>query len=108
MVSSVRERRRIHPSLIKPVLFGGAERGVAVVSVAAAIGIPLFAGVHVLTVTIALLFAFPIHALGVWLASRDPQMIAVYLRSLSACDHYVPWASRHARPAAPRPSIAGA
>jgi type IV secretory pathway TrbD component len=108
MGSSTRERRRIHPSLIKPVLFGGAERGVAVVSVAAAIGVPLFVGVHVLTVTIALAFAFPIHVLGVWLASRDPQMIAVYLRSLSARDHYVPWTARQARPTSVRPSIPGA
>ena len=84
------------------------SRGVAVVSVAAAVGIPLFAGLHVLTVTIALLFAFPIHALGVWLASRDPQMVAVYLRTLSARDHYVPWAARQARSTPVRPSIPGA
>jgi type IV secretory pathway TrbD component len=94
MASDGLNRRGIHPSLVRPVLFGGAERGIAVVSFAAAVGIPLFAGVHVLTVGIALLFAFPIHALGVWLARRDPQMIALYLRSSSAKDHYVPWGTR--------------
>lgn len=94
MTSAGREKRTIHQALIRPVLFGGAERGVAVLSVSAAIGIPMFAGLHVLTVTIALLFAFPIHGFGVWLARRDPHMIAVYLRSLSASDHYVPWCTR--------------
>ena len=39
MSASVLDRRRIHPSLVRPVLFGGAERGVAVVSVAAAVGV---------------------------------------------------------------------
>lgn len=108
MTPSARERRRIHPSLIRPVLFGGVERGVAVVSFAAAVGIPLFAGLHVLTLAIAFLFAVPIHALGVWLARRDPQMIAIYLRSISARDHYVPWGLRRTRPAPVRPCIPGA
>lgn len=108
MTSSARTKRTIHQSLIRPVLFGGAERGVSVLSVAAAIGIPMFAGLHVLTVAIALVFALPVHALGVWLARRDPQMIAVYLRSLSASDHYVPWGGRRLRSTAVHPCIPGA
>jgi type IV secretory pathway TrbD component len=94
MLSRALERRTIHQSLIRPVLFGGVERGVAVLSFSAAVGIPLFAGLHILTIAIALLFAFPIHALGVWLARRDAQMTSVYLRSISAGDHYVPFARR--------------
>lgn len=108
MASSSRDRRRIHPSLIKPVLFGGVERGVAVMSASAAIGIPLFAGLHVLTLAIAFVFAFPIHALGVWMARRDPQMIAVYVRSISARDHYVPWSGRRVNRASVHPCIPGA
>lgn len=108
MTSSVPSKRTIHQALIRPVLFGGAERGVSVLSVSAAIGIPMFAGLHVLTVAIALAFAFPVHALGVWLARRDPQMIAVYVRSLSARDHYVPWGGRHLGSAAVHPCIPGA
>jgi type IV secretory pathway TrbD component len=100
MGSSARERRKIHASLIRPVLFGGVERGVAVVLFAAGIGIPLFVGFHVLTLTIAFVFAVPMHALGVWMARRDPQMIAVYVRSISARDHYVPWGSRRVQAAA--------
>ena len=105
MSASVLDRRRIHPSLVRPVLFGGAERGVAVVSVAAAVGVPLFAGLHVLTLVIAFIFAVPIHALGVWMARRDPQMIAVYLRSISARDHYVPWGTRRVTTAPVHPCI---
>ncbi|MGH7576221.1 MAG: VirB3 family type IV secretion system protein [Longimicrobiales bacterium] len=108
MTSSAGTKRTIHQSLIRPVLFGGAERGVSVLSVSAAIGIPMFAGLHVLTVGIALVFALPLHALGVWLARRDPQMIAVYLRSLSASDHYVPWGGRCPRSTVVHPSIPGA
>lgn len=107
MTSDVPNKRTIHQSLIRPVLFGGAERGVSVLSVSAAIGVPMFAGLHVLTIAVALAFAFPVHALGVWLARRDPQMIAVYLRSLSASDHYVPWGSRRRRSASVHPCILG-
>lgn len=108
MASSTRERRTIHPSLIRPVLFGGAERGVAVLAFSAAIGIPLYAGLHVLTVVIALIFAFPIQGLGVWMARRDPQMVAIYLRSLSGRDHYLPWGTGRPRTVAVHPSIPGA
>lgn len=108
MASSSRERRTIHPSLIKPVLFGGVERGVAVMSASAAIGIPLFAGLHPLTLAIAFVFAFPMHGLGVWMARRDPQMIAVYVRSLSARDHYVPWSARRVNGGPVRPCIPAA
>lgn len=108
MTSDVSDKRTIHQSLVRPVLFGGSERGVSVLSVSAAIGIPMFAGLHVLTVAIALAFAFPIHGLGVWLAKRDPQMVAVYLRSLSAGDHYVPWGRRRPGSAAVHPCIPGA
>lgn len=108
MISNVSDKRTIHQSLVRPVLFGGAERGVSVLSVSAAIGIPMFAGLHVLTVAIALALAFPVHGLGVWLAKRDPQMIAVYLRSLSASDYYVPWCARRPGSAAVHPCIHGA
>ena len=108
MGSSALVRRRIHASLIRPILFGGVERGVAVLSFSAAIGIPLFAGLHVLTLAIAFLFAIPVHGLGVWMARRDPQMIAVYLRSISARDHYVPWGSRRVRAVQIHPCIPGA
>lgn len=106
-MAAPREKRTIHQALIRPVLFGGAERGMAVLSGTAAIGIPLFAGLHVLTVGLALLFAFPIHGFGVWLARRDPHMVAVYLRSLSASDHYVPWCARRPGSARIHPCIPG-
>lgn len=80
----------------------------AVVAFSATIGVPLYAGLHVFTVAIALIFAFPIHALGVWIAKRDPQMIAVYLRSLSGKDHYLPWGSRRAGSFAVHSCIPGA
>jgi type IV secretion system protein TrbD len=102
------EKRPIHPSLIRPILLGGAERGMAIISVAAGIGVPMFTGLHPVASVIAVLFAFSLHALGVWLARRDPQAIAVYVRSISAKDHYLPWGSRRLRAGSVRPSIPGA
>ncbi len=100
-------RRVIHPSLVRPVLFGGAEQGMTVLTVIAAVGIPLYGGFHVITITVALLLAFPLHALGVGLAKKDPQMVALYVRSLTARDFYLPFGARKTLSSVVRPSIPG-
>ncbi len=108
MLTRERARRVIHPSLVRPVLFGGAEQGMAVLTVIAAVGIPLYGGLHVITVAVALLLAFPLHALGVGFAKKDPQMVALYVRSLMARDFYLPFGARKMRSPVVRPSIPGA
>lgn len=110
MSSSSRERGRrpVHPSLIRPVLFGGTEQGMAMLTVCAAVGVPMYGGFHPVTIAAGLLVAVPIHTLGVWLAKKDPQMVTLFVRSLLARDFYLPYGSRRTRSPVVRPSIPGA
>jgi len=108
MSSRKRERRVVHVSLVRPVLFGGTEQGMAMLTLIAAVGVPMYGGFHPVTIAVGLLLAFPIHALGVWFAKKDPQMAALYVRSLLARDFYLPYGARRTRPPVVRPSIPGA
>jgi type IV secretory pathway TrbD component len=103
-----RGTRPVHLSLIRPVLLGGSEQGMAVLTLIAAVGIPMYGGFHPLTIAVGLLFALPVHALGVWLAKKDPQTIVLYVRSLRARDFYLPQGAAGTRSPAVRPSIPGA
>lgn len=101
-------RRTVHPSLIRPVLFGGTEQGMAMLTVIAGVGIPLYGGFHPVALAIGLLLAVPTHALGVWLAKKDAQMVTLFVRSLLARDFYLPYGCRKTRSPVVRPSIPGA
>ena len=107
MYSRQSDRRVVHQSLIRPVLFGGTEQGVAMVTLIGAVGIPMYGGFHPITIVVGLAVAIPIHALGVWLAKKDPQMVSLYIRGALARDFYLPYGSRKARSAMVRPSIPG-
>lgn len=100
--------RPVHPSLVRPMLFGGTEQGMAMLAVSAGVGIPMYGGFHPLGIAAGLLLAIPVHALGVWLAKKDPQMVALYVRTLQGRDYYLPYGSRRARSPGVRPSIPGA
>lgn len=108
MASRKRERGVVHPSLVRPVLFGGVEQGMAMLTLIAAVGIPLYGGFHPVTIGVGLLLAFPIHALGVWMAKKDPQMVGLYARSVWGDDHYLPYGAKRTRSSRVRPSIPGA
>ncbi len=100
-----RGRRPVHPSLVRPVLFGGTEQGMAMLAMSAGVGVPMYGGFHPVTIAAGLLLAIPIHALGVWLAKKDPQVVTLYVRSLWARDSYLPFGSRRTRSPVVRPSI---
>lgn len=103
-----RGRRPVHPSLIRPALFGGTEQGMAVLTLIAGIGIPMYGGFHPATIALGFVVGLPLHALGVWLAKQDPQMISLLVRSLWARDSYFPHGGGRRRSPAVRPSIPGA
>ena len=105
MSSRRRGRRPVHPSLVRPVLFGGTEQGMAMLAVSAGVGIPMYGGFHPFTIAAGLLLFLPIHALGVCLAKKDPQMVTLYIRTLLTRDYYLPYGSRRTRSPAVRPSI---
>jgi type IV secretory pathway TrbD component len=81
-------RHAIHASLCRPVLFLGAEPGVVIVEVAVVLGLLFVVGVHVATVGVALFYVTVVHSAVVRVTASDPQISAVYLRSLLARDYY--------------------
>jgi len=95
----------IHAALYRPVLFAGAEPAVVVLEVTAAFALVFGVGLHVATAVLAVFYLTVVHAVMVWVAKQDPQMIGLYVRSLGARDFYPPHASVHAAPPPVHPSI---
>lgn len=92
---------RIHASLFRPVLFLGIAPNLAVLEVAAVCAIAFLVGLHLLTLVLIALVLFVLHPLAVWVTQQDPSMLAIYARSLSIRDFYVP----HAPPWTTAPSL---
>src|SRR5260370_30768058 len=92
------EAHVIHASLHRPLLFAGAETRVVVLEVTTAFALVFGVGLHVATVLLAAFYLTVVHAVMVWVAKQDPQMIGLYVRSLGARDFYPPHASLHAAP----------
>jgi len=95
----------IHASLYRPVLFAGAEPAVVVLEVTTAFALVFGVGLHVATVLLAVFYLTVVHAVMVWVAKQDPQMTALYVRSLATRDFYPPHASVHGAPPPVHPSI---
>src|SRR6476661_5894343 len=86
------ELHPIHASLHRPVLFAGAEPPAVIVEVCTAFALVFGVGLHVATLLLAGFYLTVVHGLMVWVAKQDPQMSALYLRSLSGRDFYAPHA----------------
>ena len=99
------ERHPIHASLYRPVLFAGAEPPVVVLEVTTAFALVFGVGLHAATLLLAAFYLTVVHTLMVWVAKQDPQMTALYVRSLPANDFCPPHAGIHAPPAPVRPAI---
>jgi type IV secretory pathway TrbD component len=98
-------RHAIHASLCRPVLFLGAEPGVVIVEVAVVLGLLFVVGVHVATIGVALFYVTVVHSAVVRVTATDPQISAVYLRSLLARDYYPAHAHWRAGPPRARVSV---
>jgi type IV secretory pathway TrbD component len=103
--SPILEAHVIHPSLYRPVLFAGAEPAIVVLEATTAFALVFGVGLHVATVLLAVFYLTVVHAVMVWVATRDPLMSVLYVRSLSARDFYPPHASVHAAPPPVHPSM---
>jgi type IV secretory pathway TrbD component len=99
------EAHAVHASLYRPVLFAGAEPTVVVLEVMTAFALVFGVGLHVATVLLAVFYLTVVHAVMAWVAKQDPQMTALYVRSLATRDFYAPHASVHAAPPPVHPSI---
>ncbi len=97
----------IHEALYRPVLFAGAAPEFVILEVGMIFGLLFLVGVHVGIVILVVLYATVGHALAVWITTHDPEMPAVYLRSLAAKDFYAPHGSPFVTPPAVRPSLPG-
>ena len=95
----------IHASLYRPVLFAGVEPSVAVLEGTTAFALVFGVGLHVATVLLAVFYLTVVHAVMVWVATQDPQMTVLYVRSLGRRDFYPPHASMHGAPPPVHPSI---
>ncbi|HSJ75448.1 MAG TPA: VirB3 family type IV secretion system protein [Gemmatimonadales bacterium] len=88
---------RVYPSLTRPILFGGAERELAILEGTLICALLFGVGLHFLTVAMAAHIAFGVHPLLVLAAKNDPQMFRIYLRSIAHQDLYL----ARAHPSAP-------
>ena len=84
------EAHVIHASLFRPVLFAGAEPPVVMLEMATGFALIFGIGLHWATVALAVFYVTVVHSLMVWVAKQDPQMTALYIRSLSGRDFYPP------------------
>ena len=82
----------IHPSLHRPVLFAGVEPAVAITEGAVSLGLVIVVGLHVMTIALAVLYLVVMHCAMVRATASDPEITAVYIRSLTLRDYYPPHA----------------
>lgn len=99
------ERHPIHASLHRPVLFAGAEPAAVIVEVSTAFGLVFGVGLHVATLLLAGFYLTVVHGVMVWVAKQDPQMSALYIRSLGAADFYRPHGGVHTPSPRVKPSL---
>ncbi len=78
----------LHPSLIRPILLGGAERDLVLINVILIAVLILGIGPHPLTFLTAALLATAGHSTLVLAARYDPQMWRVYTRHLAYRTYY--------------------
>jgi len=102
------EQHPIHASLCRPVLFAGAEPAAVILEVTTAFALVFGVGFHVATLLLAVFYLTVVHGMMVWIAKQDPQMSALYLRSLGARDFHAPHAGIRGPGSPVRPALPGA
>ena len=95
----------VHASLFRPVLIAGVEPAAAGLEVLTAGALVFGVGFHVATIVLAGFYLTVVHTLMVWVASQDPQMSQLYIRSLSARDFYLAHGSATGRLLPVQPAI---
>jgi type IV secretory pathway TrbD component len=78
----------IHASLWRPILFAGVDQGFLLVEVCIALALVVVGGIHLWTVGLAVFYLTAFHSLIAWLTAKDPEISAVYLRSLRIARYY--------------------
>lgn len=99
------EAHVIHPSLYRPVLVAGVERGFVIVEVTLVTALLVMGGLDWRTLSVAAILVLILHPTIAWATRADAQISQVYVRSLGAQDFYPPAGSWRARPARVHPAI---
>ena len=82
--------RRVHPALLRAVLYGGVERPVIALEATLAAGLLFTVGPRLVTLAVVAAIVGVLHPTMVWVTSRDPLATAIYVRSLRWRDFYPP------------------
>lgn len=96
---------RIHPSLVRPVLYLGVERPIIAFEATLALAVLFGVGLHLVTVGLVGVVMLVIHPSMVWVTARDAHATEVYIRSRAYADYYAPHGSAWTHGRVPRPSI---
>lgn len=97
----------IHPSLTKPVLWGGVERRVVGVEFMIVVGILTWKGITPGAMLLVACIVIPMHLIARRTAREDPRMLDLVLRSLAWRRHYPAHGSFQAASPPTKPSIPG-
>ena len=81
-MTRVNDETPLHPSLVRPVLLGGAERELVIVNTITVFALVFGLGPHPLALATAATLATAGHSLLVLAARFDPQMWRVYSRHI--------------------------
>ena len=101
------QKTPIHPSLCRPVLYAGVAAGFLFFEVSAVFLLLFEAGIHLVTIGLALVYGLCFHPLAVHLCAKDPQIVDLYIRSLRNADYYEASASVRAPVRPIDPALAG-
>ena len=99
------KRRPIHQSLARPLLVLGVGKGVFPFELTSAGSLFLLLGFHGMTLLVTLAWIMVLHPMMVWTHAKDPDMMALLIRSLTAPDFFAAHARIGSRSPAPKPSI---
>jgi type IV secretion system protein TrbD len=85
------EQRRcpIHPALIRPILFAGADRRLVMVNVTLILALIFGVGIHTVTVIAALFLCVVGQGIFMHLAKTDAYFVDIYLHHLRYRDFYL-------------------
>lgn len=98
---------RIHPALVRSVLYMGVERPVIAFEATLALAVLFGVGLNLITLGLIGVVMLGIHPAMVWVTAKDAQATEVYIRSRAYADYYAPHGSVRTRGRPPRPSIPG-
>jgi type IV secretory pathway VirB3-like protein len=95
----------IHPSLTKPVLWGGVERRIVGLEFMIVVLLLTWKGITPVGLLLAACIVIPMHLIARRTAREDPRMFDLLLRSLTWRRHYPAHGRLDAPPSAIKPSI---